>query len=159
MQRAKIRPTTPRSFTRWPPKCSLPRCMSLGARNESFIKARRLRSRKKARSLNAPTSSSSRRRPLRRMLSRNAFWKRSVRRRASGTTPRSKAICRRASITPAQSTDFGQRAVHVMHDTHFQIDSARMAFSIWPSCTRRISRFGKTSMASAIGQPAEHLPH
>ncbi len=26
-------------------------------------------------------------------------------------------------MTAAQSTDFGQRAVQVMHETHFQIDS------------------------------------
>ena len=41
--------------------------------------------------------------------------------------PRSTANCRKASITPAQSTDFGQRVEHVMHDTHFQIASLRKA--------------------------------
>ncbi len=60
-----------------------------------------------------------------------------MRSRSSEATPRSTANCRRASITPAQSTDFGQRVEQVMQDTHFQIASLRKARSSRPNCTSR----------------------
>ena len=62
-------------------------------------------------------------------------------------------------MTPAQSTNLGQRVEQVMHETHFQMASLRMAWSIRPNCTRRINWLGIRSICSAMGQPAEHLPH
>jgi hypothetical protein len=49
--------------------------------------------------------------------------------------------------------------VQVWQETHNQTARLPAAFSISPRCTNRISRFGKKSILSAIGQPAEHLPH
>jgi hypothetical protein len=62
-------------------------------------------------------------------------------------------------MTAAQSTDFGQRVVQVRQETQSQAARLLAAFSISPRCTSRMSRFGSKSMRSAMGQPAEHLPH
>jgi len=53
----------------------------------------------------------------------------------------------------------GQRVVQVWQETHCQMELARKAESLSPSCSRRISRVGGMSIRSATGHPAVHLPH
>ena len=48
----------------------------------------------------------------------------------------------------AQSTDLGQRAVHVWHDTHCQMAEELSALASCPSCTSRINWLGSVSICA-----------
>jgi hypothetical protein len=137
----------------------LPRRISFGASKASFIKNGTFKSARNDRVLKAAISSNSASRPLRRTFSRNACWNAIVRCTAGEAIPRSRQSWRRASIIPAQSTDFGQRVEQVRHDTHCQMAWLLSARSHCPNCTSRTNWWGSRSMYPATGQPAEHLPH
>ncbi len=127
---AKIRSTT--AIARAGRRNAACRASSVcGARKESFIKARKLRSPRNASQFEAAHQFQFPQAAVAADVVEECLLE--ERPSAAGppaTTPRSNAICRRASITAAQSTDLGQRAVQVMHETHFQIASARIAFSV-----------------------------
>jgi hypothetical protein len=62
-------------------------------------------------------------------------------------------------MAAAQSTDFGHRVEQVWHETHCQMDRARIAESQSPSCSNLMILVGGASMCAATGHPAVHFPH